>query len=217
MRLLVGSDLHNNARAKAWFCDLAEETKPDVVIFLGDFITFEPLNFAKEVLTDLASLQTKVLVVPGNCDPRDVLLQIDKTEGVMNLHNARVEIGGVHFVGKGGSITCPSPTPFESPDEGFADSLEPLMKDLVVLVLHQPVYGYRDRVNGDRSVGSLSLARLAALNQPRLVLSGHIHEAKGMDVHNHTYFINPGPLLDMNAAVIDFNERVEVCFRKGEE
>jgi len=63
MRLLVGSDLHNNARAKAWFCDLAEETKPDVVIFLGDFITFEPLNFAKEVLTDLASLQTKVFVV----------------------------------------------------------------------------------------------------------------------------------------------------------
>jgi putative phosphoesterase len=217
MRLLVGTDLHNNARAKAWFCDLADETKPDIVVFLGDFITFEPLNFAKEVLADLASFQTKVLIVPGNCDPRDVLLQIDKTDGVVNLHNTRVEIDGVRFAGKGGSITCPSPTPFESPDEGFADSLEPMMNELDVLVLHQPVLGYRDKVNGDRSVGSQSLAKLVALNHPRLVLSGHIHEAKGMDVHNHTYFINPGPLLEMNAAVIEFNRRVEVCFRKGEE
>lgn len=217
MRLLVGSDLHNNARAKAWFCHLADAVKPDVILFLGDFITFEPLSFARDVMRDMASFEVPTLVIPGNCDPREVLLLIDQIEGITNLHNHAVLFGGLRFAGKGGSITCPSPTPFEEPDEGFARTLEPLMEGTDVLVLHQPVRGFRDLIVGVGDVGSVSLLKLVTEHRPRLVLSGHIHEAKGLDVWETTYFVNPGALLGMNAAVIEMDKRIRVEFKQGNE
>jgi Icc-related predicted phosphoesterase len=217
MKLLVGSDLHNNARAKVWFCELADQVKPEVVVFLGDFITFEPLSFARDVMRDIASFGVPTLVIPGNCDPREVLLQIDQVDGITNLHNHSLQIGGLQFTGKGGSITCPSPTPFEEPDEGFTRTLEPLMEGTDILVLHQPVRGFRDQIVGVGDVGSESLLKLVSEHRPRLVLSGHIHEAKGLDVWGKTYFVNPGALLEMNAAVIDVSKRIRVEFKQGNE
>lgn len=215
MKLLVGSDLHNNAQALRWFLKIAEEEKPDVLIFLGDFITFDPLSFARQALRDLTGVAPSVLVIPGNCDQRDVLLEADKADGITNLHNMRLSISGVTFTGKGGSITCPSPTPFEDSDENFADSLLPIIDGTDVLVLHQPVYGFRDRVGSERHVGSKSLRAMLDTYLPRLVLSGHIHEAKGLDVYRSCTFVNPGPLLEMNACVVEYGSSIQVCFLVG--
>ncbi|OGK11204.1 MAG: hypothetical protein A2Y63_01410 [Candidatus Riflebacteria bacterium RBG_13_59_9] len=217
MRLLVGADLHNNARAKIWFCDLATSLNPDAVVFLGDFVTFEPMEFARSVMRDLASLGVPVIAIPGNCDPREVLLDMDRIEGITNAHNRAIQLGGLKFVGKGGSITCPTPTPFEEPDEGFVRTLEPLIEGANVLVLHQPAQGFRDHINGVGNVGSASLQRLITTYRPPLVLSGHIHEAKGMDVREHSIFVNPGALLDMNAAIIDIDGKIQVEFKQGDE
>jgi len=217
MRILVGSDLHNNVRGNTWFCNLADSLRPDALVFLGDFITFEPLEFARGVLRDLASLGVPALVIPGNCDPRDLLLHIDQIEGVTNLHNRALRVNGFTFVGRGGSITCPSPTPFEEPDESFAAPLEPLIQGADVLVVHQPARGFRDRIAGVGNVGSESLLKLIAAHQPRLVLSGHIHEAKGLDVWGQTTFVNPGALLALNAAVINLGQHIQVDFKEGDE
>ncbi len=217
MRLLVGSDLHNNARAKVWFSKLADKHAPDAVVFLGDFITFEPQSFARDVLRDFAGMGVPVLAIPGNCDPRTILFDIDQIEGVTNLHNTSVELMGKVFAGRGGSITCPSPTPFEEPDENFAGSLEPAIEGAEILVLHQPVKGFRDGIVGVGNVGSESLRNLLELHKPRLVLSGHIHEAKGLDVWGHTHFVNPGALLNMCAAIVEIDGNVQVKFLQGEE
>jgi putative phosphoesterase len=217
MKLLVGSDLHNNARAKVWFCNLADREKPDAIVFLGDFITFEPLSFARDVMRDFASLGIPVLAIPGNCDPRDVLLDIDHIEGITNLHNTTLTMQGLKFTGHGGSITCPSPTPFEEPDANFAKPLENLIEGTDILVLHQPVRGFRDFIVGVGNVGSESVRALLSQYRPRVVFSGHIHEAKGMDEWGHTYFINPGALLSMCAAVVELDGRLQTRFIEGEE
>ncbi|OPX23717.1 MAG: hypothetical protein B1H03_00855 [Planctomycetales bacterium 4484_113] len=216
MKLLVGADLHNNARGMNWFCELADAEAPDVVVFLGDFITFSPMSFARQAIRDLASLASKVVVVPGNCDPRDILLDLEKAEGIVSLHNRQLEIGGLRFAGKGGSIPCPSPTPFEEDDETFADSLSRVAEDTEILVLHQPAHGYRDAVSEGKHVGSQSLRKLVDRLKPRLVLSGHIHEARGIDRHRGTVFVNPGALLAMSAAVVLYGEDIEVSFRKDD-
>ncbi len=216
MKLLIGSDLHNSAKGLHWFLKLAEQENPDVVIFLGDFITFEPVSFARQAIRDFSGLAENVLIIPGNCDQRDILLDIDKDNHVTNLHNTSVVISGHKFTGKGGSVTCPSPTPFEDSDEHFADSLVPLIEGTEVLVLHQPIYGFRDRVSGEKHVGSLSLRNLIDIHSPRLVLSGHIHEAKGLDVYKGTHFVNPGPLLELNSAIIETASSIKVSFLKGE-
>jgi len=216
MKLLVGADLHNNARGMEWFCRLADAELPDAVVFLGDFITFSPMSFARQAIRDLSGLADSVLVVPGNCDPRDILLDLEKAEGVISLHNRQVEIEGVRYAGKGGSISCPSPTPFEENDDTFAESLERTAEGAEVLVLHQPVRGYRDAVSSRQRVGSESLRKLVDRLKPRLVLSGHIHEAQGVDREGGTAFVNPGALLVMNAAVVEYGETIEVSFRKGD-
>ncbi len=215
MKLLVGSDLHNDAGALSWFLRTAEREKPDVLLFLGDFITFSPMSFARQAVRDLAGTAENVLIIPGNCDQRDILLDVDKEVGVVNLHNRAVTISGVTFIGKGGSISCPSPTPFEDSDEGFADSLAPLVEGADVFMLHQPMFGFRDRVSSEKHVGSKSLRALLDIHLPRVVFSGHIHEAKGLDVYRGCYFLNPGPLLEMDCAIVNIHSSVEVCFLKG--
>lgn len=215
MKLLVGTDLHNDSKALSWFLSLAEERMPDVLIFLGDFITFQPLSFAKQALRDMSGLAKHVLVIPGNCDQRDILLEADRTDGIKHIHNRSVIIDGVKFLGKGGSITCPSPTPFEDKDDTFANSLASLIDGTDVLVLHQPVYGFRDRIGEEKHVGSKSLRGLLDIHLPKLVLSGHIHEAKGMDVWRGVHFVNPGPLMEMNCAFVNLGDSVNVEFISG--
>jgi len=216
MNLLVGTDLHNDSKAFSWFLSLAEERKPDVIIFLGDFITFQPMSFARQALKDMSGLAEHVLVIPGNCDQRDILLEADRTDGIKHIHNRSVLIEGIKFLGKGGSITCPSPTPFEDKDDTFADSIASLIYETDVLVLHQPIYGFRDRVAAEKHVGSKSLRALLDIHLPRLVLSGHIHEAKGMDVWRGVHFVNPGALTEMNCALVKLGNSVNVEFISGD-
>lgn len=216
MKLLVGADLHNNASGMKWFCELAEAETPDAVVFLGDFITFSPMAFARQAIRDLTTVADTVIVVPGNCDPRDILLDLERADGIISLHNRQIEIDGVRFAGRGGSIACPSPTPFEENDDSFASSLARVAEGAEILVLHQPVFGYRDVAAGGQHVGSKSLRELVQKLKPRLVLSGHIHEAQGVDREGGLVFVNPGALLAMNAAVVQYQEDIEVTFHKGD-
>jgi len=212
MKLLVGTDLHNDARAMRWFCELADTESPDVVVFLGDFITFSPMTFARQAIRDLSTLSDFILAIPGNCDPRDILLDLERAASIISLHNCQVEVLGVKFAGKGGSIHCPAPTPFEEDDETFATSLERVAEGAEILVLHQPVKGHHDTVQQERHVGSESLRILVERVSPRLVLSGHIHEAKGVEREGATVFVSPGPLLNLNAAMIEYGDEIDVRF-----
>ena len=61
-----------------------------------------------------------------------------------------------------------------------------------ILVLHNPAYGYFDRVNRYGHVGSLGIRNYLDENQPILVLSGHVHEDYGVFINKKgTVFMNP--------------------------
>ena len=60
-----------------------------------------------------------------------------------------------------------------------------------VLVLHQPVYGFFDRLPGMGNVGSQGLRNYVDEFNPSLVLSGHVHEDYGIAKFKDTVFINP--------------------------
>ncbi len=70
----------------------------------------------------------------------------------------------------------------------------------VVLVCHNPPYGYLDELDSPcmpkelngKHVGSKILLRAIRKHQPRLVLCGHIHEAKGRTKIGKTDVINLG-------------------------
>ncbi len=61
-----------------------------------------------------------------------------------------------------------------------------------ILVLHNPAYGYFDRIPRYGSVGSIGIRNYLDENNPILVLSGHIHEDYGISINNKgTIFLNP--------------------------
>jgi Icc-related predicted phosphoesterase len=241
LEILVGADLHNETRHAHWFYDVAEERRPELIIFLGDFITGEPLSETRDMLAALRHLAPACFVIPGNWDPRETLVAIDEAafDGLRNLHKAAAWCSGYSFAGLGGSTTTPSgQSPFELPDAGFADPLLPFLP-VDVWVLHNPLLGINDRVPGGMNVGSASLLKLLRQQQerPLLVLSGHIHDARGVQVlalpHEKqsgerqelaqlpsealqeveeaappvTTFVNPGPLLEGCAAWIRLDEQ----------
>lgn len=204
VQLLVGSDLHNSRPGLEWFCNLAEELRPDAIVFLGDFITRQPLSFTREVLATLRMLASACFVVPGNMDPRETLVEFDIAafDGLVNLHKHAAPFRGYRFAGLGGSITTPmGDTPLEAVDEGLAEPLRALLP-ADVWVLHSPLRGFRDRAGPGIAAGSASLRALWEEQDPRplLVLSGHIHEATGQEAFGGTTFLNPGPLAVRSAA-----------------
>ena len=227
LRILAAGDLHGSQRGADWLYRQAAALQPDLVLFLGDFVTGGPLAFCVEVLRELRMLEAPCFVIPGNWDPREVTVHMDEQayDGLRNLHKASAYVGGYHFAGLGGSIPTPGgKSPLESPDDGFA---EPLAARLPadVWVLHNPLRDYRDSATAGGNVGSTSLRALydeQAVDgtAPLLVVSGHIHEARGIErggPDDATLFVNPGPLSQLNAALITIaGRRAEAELVDGE-
>ncbi|MDQ3024185.1 MAG: metallophosphoesterase, partial [bacterium] len=210
LRILAAGDLHGSQRGADWLYAKAAELEPDLVLFLGDFVTGTPLSFAVEVLRELRMLDAACYVIPGNWDPREITVHMDEQayDGLRNLHKASAYMNGYSFAGLGGSIPTPShKSPIEAPDESFADPLITRMP-ADIWVLHNPLRGFRDFATAaNANIGSESLLALynEQVEKPLLVVSGHIHEARGIErggPEDATLFVNPGPLSQFGAALI---------------
>ena len=55
-------------------------------------------------------------------------------------------------------------------------------------------------------VGSTAIRALVEEYVPKVVLSGHIHEARGIVKEGGTLFMNPGPAKDSYSGVLEMDE-----------
>lgn len=204
MRFLVLSDVHSSARTSAWANRLAKEHGADAFIVLGDIVNFSPPDWAEEFLR---SLELPAYAVPGNCDPPSVVTYIDRA--ATSLHMRKAEVGGMTFIGLGGSNPTIFDTPFELEEEEIKEKLGPLMEEGAVMVLHCPPYGFLDKVMGDKSVGSTAILDLVKRYRPKVVLSGHVHEDRGVIEKDGTLFMNPGAAKDGYSALLDIGEVIK--------
>lgn len=203
MRFLVLSDVHSSNRTIAWANRLAREHGADAFIVLGDIVNFSPADWAEEFLK---SLDLPAYAVPGNCDPPAVVGYIERA--ATSLHQRKAEVGGKTFIGLGGSNPTIFDTPFELEEDAIAEKLGPLMEEGAVMVLHCPPYGILDKVRGGKSVGSTAILDLVKRYRPRVVLSGHIHEDRGVLENNGTLFMNPGAAKDGFSALLDIGDEI---------
>ena len=74
-------------------------------------------------------------------------------------------------------------------------------EDTDILVVHGPPYGYGDRCYDGREVGCPDLLKRIEEIQPKLVVSGHIHEGYGV-------YETPWGTKIVNASVLDQNYRL---------
>lgn len=213
MRLVCISDIHGKAHNAA---KLAREIKSgDVIVLAGDITNFGGAREAKEIAEQFLALSENVLAVPGNCDRKETINALDDL-GV-NLHAKGRVIGGAAFFGLGGS----NRTPFNTPQEYREEEIEELLnqgyekikkREIKVLVSHPPPYSTKiDTTRAGIHAGSKKVREFIEQHQPSLVISGHIHEARGTDALGRSILINPGPF-HMGFAIVELGEKVSCRF-----
>lgn len=204
-RYLVLSDVHGREWVAERARHLMEEKGLEEVILLGDITHFGPPHFAEDFIRDLGR---RCYAVPGNCDPPGALPFIERS-GV-SLHERRITVEGRTWAGLGGSNPTIFDTPFEMSEEEIARRLSPLMEPGMVLVLHCPPHGTLDETFSGKHVGSTAVRDLIEKVRPAVVLSGHIHEDRGVTCKEGVWYMNPGAAKDRHAGMMELGTEVSL-------
>lgn len=212
MKALVTTDLHSSDRAAKTIKHGLVAGNFDCHLCLGDIITFRPLEYLEDLFADPP---VPTYTVPGNTDSDEARARLE--EMGLDIHFKRVSVGDVTIAGAGGCTPPPFRTAFVVQEDEYASRLPPVLKGAQVLASHGPAHGVLDRsLFGGMHVGSRAVYNAIAEARPRVVLSGHIHEARGVVVHDWatdkvlardkemletdgpgtTLFFNPGPAKD---------------------
>jgi hypothetical protein len=198
MKILGISDIHSLPIGRKLIDAAIDANSPDLLVITGDITHFGPASVAETILSNL---KVRCAAVPGNCDPDEVLKVIEQR--CISLNGKRVEIDGIPFVGLGGAPCCNFNTPREISEEEYDSLLSSTMVERCVLVSHTPASGILDLTPSGKSLGSKVIADYVGRFTPRLVLSGHVHEARGTVVKGDTVFANPGPLKEGHAVIAE--------------
>jgi hypothetical protein len=125
-------------------------------------------------------------------------------------------VGGVEFLGVGGSLSPGIPMPCLFTEAEFADHLEAALAGVdpalpKVLVCHQPPIDTPvDLMWNGRHVGSRAVRAFIERTQPALCFTGHIHEGRGIVTMGTTRVVNPGPLFQGHYAYAEIGAGVDV-------
>jgi len=196
MKILVMSDLHSRVN---YFLidDLVRKHNAGLVLLLGDLTNFGP----PEKVLELKSKIVDIVAIPGNCDPPEVLNVIDKA-GLINAHKRKIIINGLEIVGLGGSDRDFVNMGIYFDDDEAYKFLHENLTENSYLMLHQPPYGILDTVRTGNG-GNKGIRKAIFEKRPKVVFSGHIHEARGIEEIDGIKFINPGAAKEGNYVIFD--------------
>ncbi len=199
MKFLVLTDLHGKKSAMDWINPLIKDEGIDCVLFLGDAV--ELPTYPEESVRMIGMIECKrILALPGNIDSPDMVNMLGNV--AENMHGVGKDVGGVYIAGLGGSNPTIFDTPCELPEDEILEKLDKISKEGMILMVHAPAYGINDQIPSGLSVGSKSILEICRKYHPKVVLSGHIHEAFGRQDIDGTVYVNPGPAKDGRAAIL---------------
>ena len=174
-RLLIFSDVHNDARALEKLMDV----EADYYFCAGDLVSWaRGLDKMGEILKRRAD---RMYVIPGNHESERDIESFCERFGLVNFHGGSMRIGEVHVAGLGYSSPTPFNTPGEYSEEEIATRLKKFenLKPLVLICHCPPLNTALDRIKEGLHAGSRSVREFIEKNQPEYFFCGHIHEAEG--------------------------------------
>ncbi|MDM7934050.1 MAG: metallophosphoesterase, partial [Methanothrix sp.] len=161
-----------------------------------------------------------VLIVPGNMDRRDVVLDLWREEGLHLLHRSTWTLRGHCFIGLGGMVArnpqrLGDPARFYHTDEEAYECLSRIWSEIHctgrrIVIVHQPPRGAQDTLYTGESSGSTALRRFVDEHQPDLLLCGHIHECRGESWIGSCRIVNLGEMRLGYAAMIELEDGIRV-------
>lgn len=208
MRIIGFGDVHMDTGMLERIPGLQEA---DYVLVSGDLTNFGGRSDARRVLDILRRWNPQTYALFGNLDRPEVaelLVQQDR-----HLHGCARILQGLGIVGLGGSNHTPFATPSEFAEEEIAAILDRGLTQLrghrpFILVSHPPPHACRcDLLASGAHVGSTAVRRFIEQWQPAVCLTGHIHEARGIDNIGDCTILNPG--------MLRHGAWVEICFADG--
>ena len=181
------ADLHGHLDRLDRIVDNVIALKPDVLVIAGDITGHrEPAAYIRR----LNDLPVPVLTVRGNMDAQETERLLEQCSNVTSLHQKKVTINGVSFVGMGGTIPVPFSSRICLREKQMIEVMDHLIRVDSVLVVHPPPYGTLDEGFGNIHAGSRGLRRLILEKQPKLLICGHIHEKPGWALIEKTLVVN---------------------------
>ena len=166
-----------------------------------------------------ADTDVKLYVTGGNDDDNEALRALDETpsEHVVPCEGKHVMLDELHeMVSLGISNLTPWHTPREFPEEVIAERIEETVRGItdftnVIFNFHVPPFGQgldmcpeldtsvdppapvmHGGEQAFKPAGSTAVLEAIQKYQPLLVLTGHIHEARGTVQIGRTFVVNPG-------------------------
>ena len=194
MKIISFGDIHEDYRNLIPLKNELENA--DLVIVTGDLTNFNGRKEAEKVIEEITKYNKNILAQLGNLDQPEVNDYL--TERGINLHGNGFIKDDIGIFGVGGS----NPTPFNTPTEFNEDEIETFLLDGIdkvkdakfkIMVPHMPPKDTKlDIISAGVHVGSQSVRDFILKHKPDIVLSGHIHEARGSDTIENTLVFNAG-------------------------
>ncbi|MBN1645737.1 metallophosphoesterase family protein [Candidatus Woesearchaeota archaeon] len=187
MQILAFTDNHGDKNAYAKIKEKA--VKADIILCGGDFTIFE--HEWQDHARLINSLGKLVLLIHGNHESETLCQKMaNDFQNIHFLHNRVFKIKNLMFFGWGGGGFSDYYPDFE---KAVREKQKHFDKEFVLLT-HAPPYNTNIDLVGRQHVGSKSFSKFIAKHQPRLALSGHLHENfKKVDKIGNTIIMNPGP------------------------
>lgn len=191
MKLLAFVDLHGSAKILDKIATLAKTDKVDYIICAGDITIFG--DSMKQMVERLDKIGIPTIMIHGNHEDRETLRKVCKqTKNVKFLHKETLDVGDYLFMAYGGGGFSTLDKEFESWSKEAMSRIPEGKK--IILVTHAPPYETKIDQVLDQPAGNKSIRNFIKQVQPKIAISGHLHENAGMkDKIDKTKVVNPGP------------------------
>ena len=188
-RVLIFSDIHNDARALEKLMDI----EADYYFCAGDLVTFQ--RGIDKMAGILKRRAGKMFLIPGNHESERDIESLCARYGFTDVHGRVVNVAGTSVACLGYSNPTPFDTPGEYSEEELADRLAKFAdaKPQVLICHVPPLNTALDRIKEGLHAGSRAVRDFIEQHQPAHFFCGHIHEAEGVEIQmGATHCVNVG-------------------------
>ena len=174
-KILAAGDFHGDSSVSKKLAEKAEKENVDLVVLTGDITgLIETENIIKPFLQK----NKKVVFVPGNWDTTEATETISKLYGIKNIGKHYVKYNNVGIFGIGSEnwqLSLNEDKAFKKLEKDFKK-----IKDLEKKIMVSHIHAAKTNSEFSGFPGSRAVRKAIEKFQPDLFISGHIHEAEGL-------------------------------------
>jgi len=175
-KILAAGDFHGDSDIAKKLAKKAEKEKVDLVVLVGDITGHIETENLLKPFTDK---KQKLVFVPGNWDSSETAEFLSKLYGVKNLEKNYVKYQDVGIFGIGSpdwQLNLNEKKAFNKLKKDFGK-----IKDLEKKIMVSHIHSADTKSEFSGVEGSKGVKKAIKEFQPDLFISGHIHEAEGME------------------------------------